>query len=61
MPEAGHDGRQRRPAIERPRQAERGERRVTYAQAHVEALNSNPTLYLQYLKEGETALSARRG
>lgn len=38
-----------------------GERRCTFAQAYVEALNSNPALYLQYLKEHEAALGARRG
>jgi hypothetical protein len=37
-----------------------GERRCTYAQAYVEALNSNPNLYLQYLKEHEAAPGAGR-
>lgn len=38
-----------------------GERRVPFAQAYVAALNENPTLYVQYLREHEAALGARRG
>jgi hypothetical protein len=39
------------------------ERRVTFAQAYVEALNSDPHLYVAYLKEQEAKLAAgaRRG
>jgi hypothetical protein len=39
------------------------ERRVTFAQAYVEALNGDPHLYLAYLKEQEAKLApgARRG
>ncbi len=35
------------------------ERRVTFAQAYVEALNGDPHLYLAYLKEHEARLAAR--
>ena len=34
------------------------ERRITYAQAYVEALDGNPELYVQYLREHEAALRA---
>ena len=39
------------------------ERRVTFAQAYVQALNGDPHLYLAYLKEQEAKLApgARRG
>ena len=37
------------------------ERRVPFAQAYVAALNADPTLYLQYQKDQEAALGARRG
>jgi hypothetical protein len=39
------------------------ERRVTFAQAYVEALNGDPHLYLAYLKEQEAKIApgARRG
>jgi hypothetical protein len=37
------------------------ERGVTFAQAYVAALNENPLLYVQYLREHEAALGARRG
>lgn len=39
------------------------ERRVTFAQAYVDALNGDPHLYLAYLKEQEAKLApgARRG
>ena len=34
------------------------ERRCTFAQAYVEALKSNPALYVQFLKEHEARLAA---
>jgi len=38
------------------------ERRITFAQAYVEALNANPALYVAYLREHEAKLAAgRRG
>lgn len=37
------------------------ERRVTFAQAYVDALQETPSLYVQYCKEHEAALGARRG
>jgi hypothetical protein len=38
------------------------ERRCTFAQAYVEALNSDPTLYLRYLKEQQAKIGpAHRG
>lgn len=37
------------------------ERRVSFAQAYVEALNANPRLYVAYLREHEAALGVRRG
>jgi len=36
------------------------ERRCTFAQAYVAALNENPSLYLDYLREHERSLGARR-
>jgi hypothetical protein len=35
--------------------------RITYAVAYTRVLNSDPSLYLAYLKEHEAALGARRG
>ena len=35
--------------------------RVTYAQAYVQVLNGDPALYLEYLREHEAKLGARRG
>ncbi|MFB3826481.1 MAG: hypothetical protein ACE15B_06910 [Bryobacteraceae bacterium] len=37
------------------------ERRITYAQAYVEALHAQPALYAQYLNEHEAAMGTRRG
>jgi hypothetical protein len=36
-------------------------RRITFAQAYVEVLNSNPALYVAYLREHEAALRGRHG
>ena len=35
--------------------------RITYAVAYTRVLNSDPRLYVAYLKEHEAALGARRG
>ena len=34
---------------------------ITFAKAYVQVLNSNPALYVAYLREHEAALGARRG
>jgi hypothetical protein len=36
-------------------------RRITFAQAYVQALNSNPALHVAYLREHEAALRGRHG